>query len=1104
MKHALNILIVLLLGTGASAQNTAETDTLLRVLREELTADFAELQKQDVKTYFMSFRVQETWKANIISVFGYLANSLQEHTRTFTPQIRVGSPEMDNFKFNNQSGVGASPLPLCDASADALRAAIWLPMLTAWDRVSGAYRNAQNKLRTQADNEDKAPCFSSPVAGKAETYYEEPLAEPSLTAEQQRAWEERLARVTAVFRDYPEFSRAEAMLEMEKQRTHLVNTDGTAVVQNRISYRVFLQAEVTTEDGMELPLTQTYYATSLDALPGEETMMSDARDIAGRLVALYRAPVADPFTGPALMSGEASGVFFHEIFGHRLEGHRMKAGGQTFRNMVGERLLPADFQVFCDPTLRHYGTQPLNGSFVYDDEGTRARRVDNVVDGVLKEFLMSRVPLDSFPQSNGHGRCAEGCDPVSRQSNLVVETRKPHAEDELRRMLRDEARRQGKDYGYLFQSVSGGFTYTGERGSINSFNVAPLEVYRIYVDGRPDELVRGVDLIGTPLSMFSNIAAGGDTPSTFIGVCGAESGWVPVSATSPMIFCKKIETQRRQEKAYRMPVLAAPGQNRPRPLPAGTDAAVKTSGAEADEEIIFGALGDEMQRAMDSLRIDGQPAPFLIDYRLQRERETNISASRGVLKKFEIRPYKQNLEAQVLLGNHHFSSLRDAEPSQRGATIPMAVDYDNLRRQAWLAADARYKQAISTYEAKMEDKKKLTLPPDEEAIDDILPVRPATSIQRRPAAQHDMHADEMARYIRRLSTIAGDFPQLTDCEATARLQQADMYRLTSEGVRVAQPQGDEVTVGFSFLLYRNESGTNTYSTYDKTYTSAQQALADSANFTRAAREYIGNRLAALNDSVSEDYYVGPLMIEGNAARYIYNNVNARNLFYSEKPILRSDRVIYLRQNRKVADEKITIVQDPGLKEWEGRPLEGYYTADANGLKPQAVTLVERGIFRHQLCGTSPSLTSRSTTGNTRFGNPFVWNSPMGICTAPGVIRIESSRTMSLNKMRKLLLKEAKKEGYDHAYLKRGEFLYRVAVKDGKETLVGLREISISSEYFRHVTALSTEREAVRGREAGRAAFSIVGPKAIILSDREVPVATPEKRNQPVLTFPLNR
>ena len=161
---------------------------------------------------------------------------------------------------------------------------------------------------------------------------------------------------------------------------------------------------------------------------------------------------------------------------------------------------------------------------------------------------MSRVPLEGFPESNGHGRAAEGKKPVSRQSNLVVETRQPHAEAELRQMLRDEARRQGKEYGYLFQSVSGGYTMTGEGGSINSFDVTPLEVYRIYVDGRPDEQVRGVSLIGTPLAMFSNIAAGGDTPSSFIGFCGAESGWVPVSATSPMIFCTKIETQRMQRK----------------------------------------------------------------------------------------------------------------------------------------------------------------------------------------------------------------------------------------------------------------------------------------------------------------------------------------------------------------------------------------------------------------------------------------------------------------------------------------------------------------------------------------------------------------------------
>src|SRR2546430_17589381 len=99
-------------------------------------------------------------------------------------------------------------------------------------------------------------------------------------------------------------------------------------------------------------------------------------------------------------------------------------------------------------------------------------------------------------------------------------------------MLLDEAKKQGKSFGLLFKDISGGFTMTG-RASPQSFQVTPIMVYRIYVDGRPDELVRGVDLIGTPLTSFSKIVAAGDTAEVFNGVCGAESGYVPVAAGFP-------------------------------------------------------------------------------------------------------------------------------------------------------------------------------------------------------------------------------------------------------------------------------------------------------------------------------------------------------------------------------------------------------------------------------------------------------------------------------------------------------------------------------------------------------------------------------------------
>lgn len=149
--------------------------------------------------------------------------------------------------------------------------------------------------------------------------------------------------------------------------------------------------------------------------------------MADKLIALREAPIVDPYTGPALLSGSASGVFFHEIFGHRIEGQRMKSDkdAQTFKKMVGEYVLPAHLQVFCDPSLKNYAGQDMNGYYKYDDQGVKGERVDVVIDGKLNDFLMTRTPLDAHPRSNGHARADIGYDPVSRQSNLIVESATP-------------------------------------------------------------------------------------------------------------------------------------------------------------------------------------------------------------------------------------------------------------------------------------------------------------------------------------------------------------------------------------------------------------------------------------------------------------------------------------------------------------------------------------------------------------------------------------------------------------------------------------------------------------------------------------------------------
>jgi predicted Zn-dependent protease len=88
--------------------------------------------------------------------------------------------------------------------------------------------------------------------------------------------------------------------------------------------------------------------------------------------------------------------------------------------------------------------------------------------------------------------------------------------------------------------------------------VLPVVVYRVYADGRKDELVRGVDIVGTPLSCFAKILATGDDPAVFNGTCGAESGWVPVSAVSPSILVGEIEIEKRERAQDRLPILPSP------------------------------------------------------------------------------------------------------------------------------------------------------------------------------------------------------------------------------------------------------------------------------------------------------------------------------------------------------------------------------------------------------------------------------------------------------------------------------------------------------------------------------------------------------------------
>lgn len=558
MKKVLLITCLWLGGVGiVSAQ-----ERLVEVLRDELHRESEELKKEEFPPYHMNYRVIDKQVSYVEASFGAEKGDMYYRQRRFVPQIRIGSMASDNFKTRqmgaagNQYGLPSAILPLEDEGGeDAIRQAVWNETNNRFRFAVEVFQNEQARQSVNVEQEDKAPCFS---AAPVEKYFEAPLPLVRQKLDLKK-WGERMKRVSSVFNDFPELLDGNASVTYTVERRYFLNTEGTEVVQNLTYARIMISGQVKADDGMLLPLNLSYFAYDPKDLPSDDRMMAEAREMAKTLQALRTAPMVDPFTGPALLSGAASGVFFHEIFGHRTEGQRMKSesDGQTFKKMVGQYVLPADMQVFDDPTLRSYAGTDLNGYYKYDDQGVKAQRVNVVVDGKLNDFLMTRTPIDNHPVSNGHARAEAGFDPVSRQSNLLIETKDHKSPEELRALLLEEVKKQGKEYGYFFKEVTGGLTFTG-KGGTNSFNVTPLEVYRVYLDGRPDQLVRGVDLIGTPLSMFSNIIHAGGQAQVFTGMCGAESGQIPVTAISPTILVNKVETQRKAKSQDILPILPRP------------------------------------------------------------------------------------------------------------------------------------------------------------------------------------------------------------------------------------------------------------------------------------------------------------------------------------------------------------------------------------------------------------------------------------------------------------------------------------------------------------------------------------------------------------------
>ena len=545
--------------SAAAPDGEPKPSPLLGAMKAELERSMSTLGTLDPPAYYIGYTLTDTQRATVSGSNGALLQSEANHNRWLEVAVRTGSYDLDDtHKVDGRQPPNGGPgtsAPL-DDDPDVFRRVIWLET----DKQYRAAAEALIKIKTGKEvkvktEEGRAPDFSreKPQVSTG------PWVSFSLD---RKPWEQKVRDYTAYFRQSAAVINSIVTFTAAAENDIQLTSEGTQLQFGQIRYRLELFIQGKAGDGMDIDRYYNFDWVNAADAPDDKTVLAAAAQLRKEMEGLVVSPLNDPTVGPALLTGRAAAVFFHEVFGHRAEGHRQKDvnEGQTFAKKVGEPILPDFLSIVDDPTMEKLGKQDLLGYFQYDDEGVIAQRVALVDRGVLKNFEMSRSPLVGFTHSNGHGRRQIGTTPVSRQGNLIVESNKTLTNAELRAKLIELIKQHGKPYGLLIDDIAGGFTFTG-RGQPQAFQVEPLVVYKVFPDGRPDELVRGVDIVGTPLAALTKIVATGDTTEVFNGYCGAESGYVPVSAAAPAILTSELEVQKKQSSTDRPPILPSPAHD---------------------------------------------------------------------------------------------------------------------------------------------------------------------------------------------------------------------------------------------------------------------------------------------------------------------------------------------------------------------------------------------------------------------------------------------------------------------------------------------------------------------------------------------------------------
>ena len=529
-----------------------------------------------------------------------------------------------------------------------------------------------------------------------------------------------------------------------------------------------------------------------------------------------------------------------------------------------------------------------------------------------------------------------------------------------------------------------------------------------------------------------------------------------------------------------------------------------TVSAQIDHTTLFKAMEDEMNRSKNELILPNSPAPYFISYTVGETSYISVSGTLGTILNSKKSPKERIHSVNLYVGDSKLSS--DYAYTGNGilsASLSSSEDnYDQLRRNFWQTSDLAYKFAVEVYNSKINNLKSANLTEEEKALPDMLPLARVEE-QTNGAAKFNLSKKSYEELTCKLSAEFSKYPQIFNSRVGTDGIITNYYYLTTEGTKIVEPSG-YVTVTFSGSV-RNAKG-QVIRDQHTIYASTFETLPVEMELIAAVNEFAKKMEILTLAAEMEEYYLGPVLFENEAAATLFsdNLVSPAGVISLRRPVQvmasvarvenissrRDIKALEERINKKVIDSRISVVNRTDMESFNGNPLLGKYTMDAQGVAPiNEVSLIENGILKNLLSTRTPTRKTNGSTGSLRFG---VKPRAIPLEAAPGTLVISAAQGSSPTDLKRELIKAAIEEGLDYAYIVRkianqsDQYIYRVSVKDGSESLVIGAEITpVPLNKLKRVLGVCSEQMVYNFLYQGAIPTSVVYPGGVLIEDIEI-------------------